>query len=64
MTMTIATILILTLAAILAYDTAASLLSRRIGFKYAYASVGSLVLFCVGLGVACAAAGAWLATRA
>jgi hypothetical protein len=121
--MTIAAILVSTLAGILAYDTAASLLSRRIGFNYAYATVGSLVLYAaagfaaaeaasfeaaclvggaagltdatlgwriswvlgpgrlpsgkltlsewssaasfgVGLGIACAAAGAWLAMRA
>lgn len=120
--MTFASSLLLTLVGILVCDASASLLSRRFGFNYAYASIGSLLLyatggfaaakvatfesacllgaaagitdatlgwriswvlgpgrlpgakltssdwtnaaaFSVGLGVACAAAGAWLAAR-
>jgi len=41
-------ILSLTLVAIVAFDTAACVLSRRLGFNYAYATIGSMTLYAIG----------------
>lgn len=46
--MTFASSLLLTLVGISVYDASASLLSRRFGFNYAYASIGSLLLYATG----------------